>query len=306
MLRYWVVNLVRSRVVSLLRPGGGLFAPVLGGHFDRFFQSIAEISPTVTNTREPLSVMYGNIDYEELDASRDFGEIENQRSSPNEIQRLVLRSGFDSLPKTKYEIENISRILQDKNFETKIYTGKSATEESFKDLSGTEPNIIHLATHGFYYPMPKNQELNHVSINNEVSSVINNPLFRSGLLMAGANQVNKAFGSSDGILTAFEISKIDLHNVDLVVLSACETALGDLKGSEGVFGLQRAFKLAGVNSIIMSLWKVSDEQTSELMQLFYKFYVSGNSKQKSLSMAQKQLSLKYKNPFDWAAFCIVE
>ena len=133
-----------------------------------------------------------------------------------------------------------------------------------------------------------------------------NPLFRSGLLLAGANNPHKLGGNMDGILTAFEISNSDLHTVDLVVMSACETGLGDLKGNEGVFGLQRAFKMAGVRSIIMSLWKVPDLQTSELMELFYKYYISGNSKQMSLTMAQKELRDKYENPFYWAAFIVME
>jgi CHAT domain-containing protein len=268
-------------------------------------RSIAE-TRTSTITGETLSVMYGNIDYEELDSFKDFNKVDMQKSYPTEIQRLVLRSGFDSLPNTKYEIENISRILQDKNYETKVYTGKSATEESFKELSNTNTFIIHLATHGYYFPIQKSSESNKIQLSVGNSSVINNPLFRTGLLMAGANQVNKPFGSSDGLLTAFEISKTDLHDVDLVVLSACETGLGDLMGSEGVFGLQRAFKLAGVKSIIMSLWKVEDEKTSELMQLFYKYYVSGYSKQKSLALAQEQIKNKYENPFYWAAFVVVE
>ena len=92
----------------------------------------------------------------------------------------------------------------------------------------------------------------------------------------------------DGILTAFEISTSDLHTVDLVVMSACETGLGDIKGSEGVFGLQRAFKMAGVRSIIMSLWKVPDEQTAELMQGFYKYYLEGFSKQVALNLSQQK------------------
>lgn len=253
-----------------------------------------------------LSVMYGNIDYDNIDSPPDTSEKDLQRSPINEFQDLIYRNGYQRLPNTKYEIEEISKILADKDFPTKVYTGKNATEESFKGLSNTTPGLIHLATHGYYYPIEKNIPVRRLSIGINYGSVIQNPLFRSGLLLAGANQLNKPIGLSDGILTAFEISKIDLHNVDLVVLSACETGLGDLNGSEGVFGLQRAFKLAGVKSIIMSLWKVPDEQTSELMQLFYKYYVSGNTKQKSLFMAQRQLCLKYKDPFYWAAFSLVE
>ncbi len=105
--------------------------------------------------------------------------------------------------------------------------------------------------------------------------------FRSGLLFAGANYAwtgKPIEGIEDGILTAYEVSNMYLPNTKLVVLSACETALGDIEGSEGVYGLQRAFKIAGVKNLVMSLWKVPDEATSEFMQTFYK-----NLFQKSLS-----------------------
>ena len=139
-----------------------------------------------------------------------------------------------------------------------------------------------------------------------------NPLLRSGLIFAGANPawtnpdyVNTS--TDDGILTAYEISNMDLRNVKLVVLSACETGLGDIKGSEGVFGLQRAFKLAGVKNIIMSLWKVPDEKTKELMLLFYQNCFNGRSVNEAFKSAQEEMRNKYPTfPYYWAGFTLLQ
>ena len=138
-----------------------------------------------------------------------------------------------------------------------------------------------------------------------------NPMFRSGMVLAGGNHVWKggkiSQESEDGILTAYEIAQLDLSNTELVVLSACETALGETKhANEGVFGLQRAFKLAGVKTMIMSLWQVPDSHTAELMTLFYQNWMAGESIRKALHKAQMTMKKKYPSPFYWAAFIVVE
>lgn len=138
-----------------------------------------------------------------------------------------------------------------------------------------------------------------------------NPLLRSGLIFAGANHAweNQALPSTidDGILLASEVAEMYLPNTKLIVLSACETGLGDIKGSEGVFGLQRAFKMAGVKYLINSLWQVPDYQTSELMIKFYENWLSGLPINDSFRNAQSFLKQKYPNdPFNWAAFVLVE
>jgi CHAT domain-containing protein len=135
-------------------------------------------------------------------------------------------------------------------------------------------------------------------------------LLRSGLAFAGANSAWR--GDSipnnweDGILTSQEISQLNLTHTDLVVLSACETALGDIKGSEGVFGLQRAFKMAGVQTLIMSLWKVPDTQTSQLMQCFYKYWLGGMTKHDAFKKSQNEIRKANPNPYYWAAFVMVD
>ena len=137
-----------------------------------------------------------------------------------------------------------------------------------------------------------------------------NPLRRSGLILAGGNRSWKGeepiAGMADGILSAQDISEMNLQSTELVVLSACETGLGDIKGGEGVFGLQRAFKLAGVKTIIMSLWKVPDPETSELMQSFYKKWLNGLDKHEAFRLAQKELKSKQPEPYFWAGFVMLD
>lgn len=145
---------------------------------------------------------------------------------------------------------------------------------------------------------------------NNVFIVQQNPMFRSGLVLAGANHAWKGgaaiAGKEDGILTAYEIAQMDLSNTDLVVLSACETGRGDLQGNEGVIGLQRAFKMAGVKQLIVSLWRVPDKETAELMKLFYGNWLSGQSTREALRSAQLKMKEKYPSPYYWAAFVLME
>lgn len=130
---------------------------------------------------------------------------------------------------------------------------------------------------------------------------------RSGLALAGANDARSRIRSEgeDGVLTAAEVATIDMRNTDLVVLSAWETGLGDIKGSEGVYGLQRSFKMAGVKYLIMSLWQVPDKETAEFMTKFYKRLAKINEIKGSFNSTQKEMREKY-DPYYWAAFVLVE
>lgn len=129
------------------------------------------------------------------------------------------------------------------------------------------------------------------------------------MILAGGNYAwagNKPVeGVEDGIVTAYEISQLNLSNTELLVLSACETGLGDVKGSEGVFGLQRAFKMAGVKKMIVSLWQVPDKETAELMISFYSNWFKGKTIKDAFAQAQAEMRKKY-SPFYWAAFVLVE
>ena len=174
---------------------------------------------------------------------------------------------------------------------------------------------MHIATHGFYYT--KNAAREEIGTGNFIAFQLPKPeLYRSGLALTGAQDSWKVENfqqyldsdqRNDGILLSAEIAQMDLYGLDLVVLSACETALGEVT-SEGIYGLQRAFKLAGAKSIIMSLWKVDDDATQKLMTHFYQNFLSGMTKRKALLMAQKTLRKTpgFGDPYNWAGWILLD
>jgi CHAT domain-containing protein len=275
------------------------------------------------------ATLYGGITYD-LDSSemialaRQYQKPKYNLMAGRSVNSSDVKRGFSwsYLPGTLTEVTNIEKLFISNQISSNLYTGKQATEESFKHLAdnGKSPELIHIATHGFFFPEiePEKDEIEKIvfrsfeqadTSNEPAFTYSENPLLRSGILLAGAsrtwNKLPEIEGVEDGTLTAYEVSGINLSNTQLVVLSACETGLGDVKGSEGVFGLQRAFKMAGVRYIIMSLWKVPDYQTAELMELFYTNWLKGMDIKDAFSMAQQTLRKKY-DPFYWAAFVLVE
>ena len=196
------------------------------------------------------------------------------------------------------------------------WTGKDALESRIK--SQRSPQILHLATHAFFLAdqirdFSKNV-MRIIIINRDTMEIMNklrstrmeNPMIRSGMALAGANTWLKNGSLSpdaeDGILTADDVLGMDLSNTQLAVLSACETGLGEVHVGEGVFGLRRAFVLAGAQTLVMSLWKVPDEQTKELMVDFYKRLLSGKPRAEALREAQLTMKKKYSDPYYWGAF----
>ena len=259
----------------------------------------------VNMDKNPLekAVLYGGLRYNtsveilEKDAkkysifsARDFSAIVQTDS-------LSLRGGASELPATKIEVEDIDRKFKSVNVKPLLYTDTTGTEASFKDLSGKKINIMHIATHGFYWTEKEARRMNNLNFlqlndNKSARYVEDKALTRTGMLFSGAN--NALSGKpipeniQDGILTAREISFLNLRGLDMVAMSACQTGLGEITG-DGVFGLQRGFKKAGANSLLMSLWKVDDKATQMLMTKFYEYFLSGKSKLKSLTLAQKYL-----------------
>ena len=215
---------------------------------------------------------------------------------------------FDPLPGTEVESREVPKQFQGEN--NRIVTGTDATEREV--LSTRRPRILHLATHGFFLPDLPELKMDETRMGFDVKPVLpkgyENPLVRSGLAFAGANNAAKAQGSDDGLLTALEVSGMDLHGTDLVTLSACETGVGEVKTGEGVYGLRRAFALAGARNLMMSLWPVSDEITAEQMMTFYKLYGHGTPAAEALRSAQletiSKLRAKYGSapPSLWAPF----
>ena len=240
--------------------------------------------------------------------NRDIGE-EDEETVAEVRNDGNPKSGIAYLPQTLVEMENVSKILCAK-YELTGFCGSDATEESFKQLSGTSAKILHVATHGFYVPKFRKSAITKI-IKNPFNSLEDQSLSCSGIMMAGANNTlaKKFLPGDDGILSAKEISRLNLNGIDLVVLSACETGLGDIS-DEGVFGLQRGFKKAGVNSIMMSLWEVDDEATQLLMTSFYEKLVYGMSKREAFVKAQHFLRTtqdkKFDNPRYWAAFIMLD
>ncbi len=227
------------------------------------------------------------------------------------------RAGVSYLPGTKTEVNTIAQLLKNNNWSVDMADGKNASEKKIKSYSGNNSkSILHIATHGFAYPVKeeKKQDMALRMIQgNERYRVADNPMIRSGLLFGGANLTWKGKGDSllnktneDGVLTAYELSQLDLSNTKLAVLSACETGKGAIQGSEGIFGLKRALKLAGVDNIIVSLWKVSDDATMEMMTLFYNELSKTKKPVSSFEIAQKAMRLKYPTePKKWAGFVFV-
>ncbi|MDX1905014.1 MAG: CHAT domain-containing protein [Thermonemataceae bacterium] len=213
-------------------------------------------------------------------------------------QRFFENGEISPLPGTKTEVENISRILSDKQITLQKFMENEATEDALKKIES--PRILHIATHGFF--MENTEEQSGVAKKKQ------NPLFRSGLLLAGAkNAFEKKYNAKgeDGILTAYEAMTLHLYQTDLVVASACETGLGDIKNGEGVYGLQRAFRIAGAKNILMSLWKVDDTATQELMTIFYEKWIVSDDALQAFREAQVAIKVKYPDPYYWAAFVMI-
>jgi CHAT domain-containing protein len=247
--------------------------------------------------------LYGGVKYDLTD-----NELQNirrgYRGSDENIPRGYIFSRnkakvqqFDYLPYSLLEVQSIDSLLDLYGLNAELSINSEASEESFKMLSGQNSSIIHIATHGMFDDK-KDQYVD--------------PMRCSYLLLAGANNsfvsqaTNKEIVGQDGILTASEISALDLRGTDLVVLSACNTAQGEVT-AEGVFGLQRAFKQAGAQTIIMTLWSIYDQSTSEFMVNFYKYLLEGKTKREAFNETVQKQRIKYPNDYaHWAGFIMLD
>jgi len=211
-------------------------------------------------------------------------------------------SSIDPLPGAEKEILNITKLMAKKNWKYRTLIGDSATESSIKAMES--PRVFHVATHGFFM----NEVTNEKNVGKE--DIADNPLLRSGLLFTGAGELlanNNIydFNKADGILTAYEAMNLNLDNTELVILSACETGRGEIKSGEGVYGLQRSFIVAGADNVVMTLFKVNDQVTQELMNDFYSHWLAGESKREAFQNAKKRIKEKYENPIYWGSFMMI-
>lgn len=210
---------------------------------------------------------------------------------------------WTNLKGTEVEVNKLSEYLNSQDWNTTTYKTTEATEKVIKEVKN--PTIFHIATHGFYVEKETENELNKIT-----HKTASNPLLRSGILLKDGGEIFDnseiyEFNKQDGILTAYEAMNLNLEKTDLVVLSACETGLGEIELGEGVFGLQRSFVVAGAKSIIVSLFKVSDEVTTELMNNFYKHWDKDHTASEALILAKNEIMTKYNNPKLWGAFVMI-
>lgn len=241
-------------------------------------------------------VVLANPDFDTADAQGVIQVASASRGGARSPDMGSLR--FGPLEGSALEVAAIRPWLGEKAV---VLTEAKATENALKQVQG--PSILHLATHGFFLPdvsisLPETD----VGASPPTANRVENPLLRSGLALAGFNQ--RESDGEDGVLTALEVASLNLRGTRLVVLSACETGLGDVADGEGVYGLRRAFVLAGAESLLMSLWQVGDRRTADLMQQYYERL--GQGKGRSESLRQVQLAAlenpAYRHPYHWAAF----
>ncbi|WP_445384349.1 CHAT domain-containing protein [Robiginitalea sp. IMCC44478] len=289
---------------------------ILGNQYDLVQLSSTSLVGSLTQeVQTNTSLLVGGVQYDYMptskqkstDASEGLSVLLESKAGANRSRG----ESWNYLPGTDTEVENLKALYEQRQLNYSALSGPQASETNFKALSGNSPNILHIATHGFFFENRENTLTDPGSLGSSVYKYANDPLIRSGLVLSGANYAwkngNNPYQEEDGILTALEISNLDLSQTDMVILSACETGLGDIEGNEGVYGLQRSFKMAGVDILVMSLWEVPDQETAEFMGLFYTQWLQDKNVRAAFLDTQRQMAKKYQDtPEKWAAFVLVE
>lgn len=273
----------------------------------------------VTNTYEILiekdqgsqkrdAIVFGNPNFDLLPEGRQL--INDNEELPVDDPKNIDRTTKDyfgwlrALPGTKQEVLLTDSLLKANGWSSKLFQFNHATEENIKEVYN--PAVLHIASHGYFneeYILPDSLSL----------AFANNPLLRTGLMLSGANvtKYNRAKNITDdnnmedGFLTAYEVMNLNLNQTNLVILSACETGLGEIKNGEGVFGLQRAFSVAGAKNIIFALRKVNDQATKLLIVDFYKRWMTSGDLRQAFKEAQVELRKTFPSPYYWGAFVLV-
>lgn len=248
-------------------------------------------------------VLFGRPDY----YSDDDPDADKQSKQRYISRDFANATSITDLPATEIEVDSIASLLQNQGEDITVYLRADATEANLKGVGN--PKLIHIATHGFFeedFPVnPKGDGF----FSYDEQKFLQNPLLRSGLVLAGAGLSLKGENRSkeDGIVTSQEISFLSLENTQLVTLSACETGLGEIANGEGVMGLQRAFLLAGADAVLISLWEVDDFATKSLMTNLYRNWLQDQSTLRAaFSKAKNQLRDEYPHPYYWAPFVLLE
>lgn len=280
--------------------------PYKKGYLDNYFDVVqmtttADIDYVKGKAKVPSikqALLYGGIDYGRPTNRNRIGETHHA-----ELAEAITktRSGFGYLPHTLTEVESIAAMFQN----SLLYVGSDASEQRLKSTDWPRmKGIFHIATHGYSLSTPLWND--STDNNSKIMSI----RLRSGLLMAGANYTLSGLPSTedDGILTSQEIASLDMGNVELTVLSACSSGMGDLTNTTGVvYGVANAMKSAGVKRIVATLWDIPDEASAVAMQSFYRHLKSGNDITNSLRlMRQDMINQGFTNPYYWAAFVNLE
>jgi len=288
------------------------------------------VSSTKDLLRQPgkpssnTAVLVGNPDFG-LDETRyrtalksvQRTEVAALRTTPGAaIQRSAeLRGGsLNPLPGTQVEVEAVSSVLTKQRWNVEVFTQQNALEETVKRVRN--PRVLHVATHGFFEAdQERKSQERAAGAERERPTSLEDPMLRSGLYFAGADRARAgktaAEDLDDGVLTAYEATQLNLQGTELVVLSACETGLGETSAGEGVFGLRRALQVAGAEAVLMSMWAVPDKETQELMTLFYQQWLGGEDKHQALRESQLEMRERVKKRYGedrprlWGAFVLV-
>lgn len=313
-----IVRLLFDPIKEYTKKGGHVyFAP------DGVLYNLA-IENILTDGGMTLGEKYGLV---RCSSTRNIAQIDNQPqyasavlyggldygNGTDYVAEATTRKGWNYLPGTLEEVTTIGNVLNRHKIKTETFTGQQGTEYSFVQLSGKKNSVIHLATHGFFYSVSSSRKetfFDKLRGGDLAQSEEISPMQRSGLLLSNGNKTwmseKESEGSEDGVLLASEVMNMNLFGTSLLVLSACETGLGDMS-VEGIMGLQRAFKLSGVETIVMSLWEVDDAATTMMMEQFYENLMSGKSKRKAFSLAQQKVRKKYPaEPQKWAVFIMLD
>ena len=287
---------------SLPLAGGSL----LGQHYNFIrLSSAREIEKLQTSNVVPkTAALYGGLKY---NLSPQTLEEESKMYDKTELSWIYRseygKEGFKDLSKSKVEIQKIAQTLSENGYKVKSYYGVKGNAESFIAMSGKSPSILHVATHGFYYTPDEADKYDYLNGYTDAMSL-------SGLVFSGGNAawLGKEIppGVLGGILTARDIANLDFKGTDLVMLSACKTAQGNVT-AEGLYGLQRAFKKAGAGTLILTLWKVRDPVAESFATTFYKELMNqeGNKRQ-AFEKTKNIIREKFKDSFDWACFVMVD
>jgi CHAT domain-containing protein/tetratricopeptide (TPR) repeat protein len=311
-----ILNLVP---IPLMSTGDG--RRVLEKHDLRIVSSTKDLLREKSSTNHRAAVLIGNptFDLEEEQQRAAVAGFSPRGDRSNTVMvaaehgvrsRDQRGSVLPPLPETGVELEAVRSLLDNHGWHVEMYTEARATEEAIKNVRG--PKILHVATHGFFLPDQKETKR---KVRSDLPSVLEEPMVRSGLYFAGAQRFLSGHPSApdleDGVLTAYEASGLNLQGTELVVLSACETGLGQVANGEGVFGLRRALQGAGAEAVLMSLSSVPDLETRELMSLFYSKWLGGKDKHNALREAQLELqhivTVRYGSdrPSYWGSFVLV-